>query len=91
MKKFLIEVPHGPNKMECEKAIRVFMQTGSHFLIKADWGCSDGEHKAWIKVEVPSKEDARNILPSLYRSTAKITELMHFTDEDLSNPEKFHK
>jgi hypothetical protein len=91
MKKYLIEVPHGDSKRECEKAVQVFLQTGSHFLARADWGCVDGEHKAWIVVEVPDKATARNILPSLYRPTAKIVELSRFTSEDLSNPAKYHK
>jgi hypothetical protein len=91
MKKYLIEVPHGDSKEDCEKAIRIFLQTGSHFLTKADWGCVDGDHKAWIIVEVPTKEVARNILPPLYRPTAKIVELSSFTSEDISNPERYHK
>ncbi len=90
MKRFLIEVPHGESKKECQKAIRIFMETGSHFLSKADWGCADGEHKAWIIVEVPGKAEARNILPSLYRSDAKIIELNTFA-EDVGDPGRFHK
>ncbi len=91
MKKFLIEVPHGDSRQECEKAIRIFLETGSHFLGKADWGCVDGEHKAWIIVEVPGKAEARNIVPPLYRDTAKIVELNTFTSEDISNPVRYHK
>ncbi len=91
MKRFLIEVPHGESKQECQKAIRIFLESGSHFLRKADWGCMDGEHKAWILVEVPGKEQARNIVPPLYRSNAKIVELSLFTDEDINNPVRFHK
>jgi hypothetical protein len=91
MKKFLIEVPHGESRRDCEKAIRVFLQTGSHFLKKAEWGCMDGEHKAWIIVEVPGKEDARSILPPLYRTDARIIELSNFTMEDISDPGKYHK
>jgi hypothetical protein len=90
MKKFLIEVPHGDSKADCEKAIKIFLQTGSHFLRKAEWGCMDGEHKAWIIVEVPGKDDARNILPPLYRSDARIIELSAFTS-DISDPGKYHK
>lgn len=91
MKRYLIEVPHGNSKKECQKAIQVFLETGSHFLYKADWGCMDGEHKAWIIAEVPGKEHARNIVPPLYRSTAKIVELNIFTSEDISNPVRHHK
>jgi hypothetical protein len=91
MKKFLIEVPHGADKNACDQAIQIFLQTGSHFLTHAEWGCLDGEHKAWIIVEVESKEDARFIVPPLFRSAAKITELTTFTAKDILEPEKYHQ
>ena len=91
MKRFLIEVAHGADKEACNEAIQVFSQTGSHFLTHAEWGCLDGEHKAWIIVEVESKEDARFIIPPLYRSTAKIVELTTFTASNLLEPEKYHQ
>ncbi|HLN54260.1 MAG TPA: hypothetical protein VK212_11180 [Lentimicrobium sp.] len=91
MKRFLIEVPHGADKKACNEAIQVFLATGSHFLTHADWGCEDGEHKAWIIVDVDNKEEAKMILPSLFRSSAKITQLRHYTPEDLKEPDNVHK
>ena len=91
MKKFLIEVPHGSDKHACDNAIKIFKETGSHFLTHADWGCMDGEHKAWIIVEVESKDEARYILPSLFRSIAKITELTNFSAVDIQESQKFHQ
>ena len=85
MPKFLIEVPHEGTTQACAQAIDLFHRTGSHFLTHADWGCMDGEHKAWIMVEVDSKEDARRILPVPYRVDAKIVQLNAFTREDLDN------
>jgi hypothetical protein len=79
MGKYLIEVPHDSDKAACARAIQVFHTSGSHFVANADWGCDDGEHKAWIIVEVDSKEDARSILPPAYRSEAKIVKLTKFT------------
>lgn len=90
MKRFLIEVPHGEDKKACNEAIQVFLATGSHFLTHADWGCEDGEHKAWIIVDVENKEEAKMILPSLYRQIAKITQLRHYTPEDLREPDNVH-
>jgi hypothetical protein len=90
MAKFLIEVPHGADKASCDQAIQIFIQTGSHFLTHADWGCLDGEHKAWIIADVPTKDDARMILPPAFRSAAKITRLATFTSKDLLQPETFH-
>jgi hypothetical protein len=90
MAKFLIEVPHGADKASCDQAIKVFMQTGSHFLTHADWGCLDGEHKAWIVADVPTKDDAKMILPPAFRSAAKIVRLATFTSKDLLQPESYH-
>lgn len=90
MKKFLIEVPHGADKKSCDQAIQIFLQTGSHFLTHAEWGCKDGEHKAWMIVELEDKDQARQMLPSLFRSSAKITQLTTFTAEDLLEQGKYH-
>jgi hypothetical protein len=78
MAKFLIEVPHEATPAECISAIQVFLKTGSHFLSHADWGCLDGIHKAWIMVDVGSKDEARNILPPMYRARASIVSLNKF-------------
>lgn len=91
MNKYLIEVPHGADKKSCDQAIQVFLQTGSHFLTHAEWGCKDGEHKAWLLVELENKDQARFILPPLYRSVAKITQLTTFTLKDIVEPEKYHQ
>ena len=90
MAKFLIEVEHGAEKNACMEAIQVFLQTGSHFLTHAEWGCVDGEHKAWIIVDVPTKDDARFIVPPRFRSIAKITQLTQYTAEDLVKQDSYH-
>ena len=91
MNRFLIEVPHSADKKSCDMAVQIFLQTGSHFLTHAEWGCFDGEHKAWMIVDVDKKDDARLIVPPLFRSTAKITQLTTFTAKDLQEPEKYHQ
>lgn len=91
MTRFLIEVPHASDLSSCNRAIDVFLRTGSHFLTRADWGCKDGEHKAWIIVDVDSKDDARNIVPSDYRADAKITKLTTFVPSDLERMKRTHK
>ncbi len=78
MTRYLIEVPHEDTKDACGQAIKAFRETGSHFMTNADWGCGDGEHKAWFVVDLESKEQARTILPPLLRENAKIVELQQF-------------
>jgi len=91
MNKYLIEVPHGTDKNACNEAIKIFLETGSHFLTHADWGCKDGEHKAWLIVEVNSKEEAMFILPPYFRHTAKIIQLTTFTAKDIVTSDKYHQ
>ncbi|HLE22943.1 MAG TPA: hypothetical protein VI701_01420 [Anaerolineales bacterium] len=79
MARYLVEVPHQDRKEACELAVRAFLETGSHFVTGADWGCSDGEHKAWLIVDVGSKDEALSILPPLFRHDAKVTSLEQFT------------
>lgn len=83
MEKYLIEVPHDVDKASCERAIKVFLATGSHFLTNAEWGCLDGEHKAWMIVEVENKAAAMRIVPAAYKDKAKIVHLNKFTRNEM--------
>jgi hypothetical protein len=88
----LIEVPHADSKIECIKAIQVFLNSGSHFLTNADWGCDDGEHKAWIMIDVNNKEEALQIIPPLYRRKAKVTRVTKYTKAIMDEAaEKYHQ
>ena len=90
MEKYLIEVPHEATESACVNAVRVFLETGSHFLAHADWGCLDGEHKAWMVVDVENKNMALQIVPPAFRSKTKIIKLHTFTREEMENIEKVH-
>lgn len=86
MARFLIEVPHDNETVACSRVVHVFLTSGSHFLANADWGCRDGVHKAWMIVDVDSKEDARAIVPPAFRTDAKIVQLNYF---ELDKIERF--
>ena len=83
MAKYLIEVAHEAEKNACLRAAQILLKSGSHFVTNADFGCLDGEHKAWIIVEVFDKEEAKNILPPEYRSSAKIVKLNKFNLKEI--------
>ena len=83
MPRFLIEVPHESHALDCARAVEVFLTTGSHFFTHADWGCRDGEHKAWIIVEVDTRDEAICIVPPAFRSQAKVVQLNAFTQEEI--------
>ena len=91
MARFLIEVPHEDGIVACAKAIRILLSTGSHFLTHADWGCSDGEHKGWVIVDVESREAARSILPPEVRPVAKIVQLNKFSLDEIEEIIGQHK
>jgi hypothetical protein len=63
MPKFLIEVPHEAETLACARAVKIFLESGSHFMTHAEWGCKDGEHKAWLFADVDNKDQARAMLP----------------------------
>jgi hypothetical protein len=90
MARFLIEVPHEPEIVACARANKVLLETGSHFLTHADFGCYDGVHKAWIVVDVDSKEEARNMLPAAYRRQASVVQLCKFGLDELDDLIKRH-
>ena len=90
MTRFLVEVPHENTKAACDRAIRLFLETGTHFVTHADWGCSDNVHKAWFVAEVDSREEAVAILPPLFRQSATIVALQQFGKEDLDQEREKH-
>jgi hypothetical protein len=68
----------------------VLLESGSHFLTHADFGCTDGVHKAWIVVDVDTKDEARRLLPPAYRADATIVRLNKFGIAELDDLIKRH-
>jgi hypothetical protein len=78
MSKYLIEIPHGSDKIECLRSVEILLSSGSHFLTNADWGCMDGVHKAWFFMDAGSKSEALMVVPPAYRKDTKISQLNKF-------------
>lgn len=89
--RYMIEVQHEATPASCLHAIQTLLSTGSHFFTHADWGCKDGVHKAWIVVEVGSREEARAIVPPALRAQTKVIQLNGFTMTDLEEIMRQHK
>lgn len=81
MPRYLIELPHEPSEQACRVAVETILTSGSHFLTHADWGCKDDVHKCWVIVEMETKDEARYILPPLYRKEAHIIELVQYSTD----------
>ena len=90
MAKFLIEVPHPEDKLGCARSIQVFLQSSSHYLTQADYGCEDGEHYAWMIVDAADKEEAERIVPPAYRSQARVVALSRFSTDEIEETIKRH-
>jgi len=90
MQRYLVEVPHDPNPAACVRVIRIFLNTGSHYLARADWGCKDGQHSAWMIVEAASSDEARQIVPPQLRGQARVVQLNQFTVDDLDSMVREH-
>jgi hypothetical protein len=87
----MIEVPHEEEIVACARAVKIFLESGSHFFTHADWGCKDGDHRAWIVAEVDSKEQARAMVPAAYRSQAKIVQLNKFSIGEVDELLRYHR
>ena len=88
--RFLIEVVHEPSTLACARVVDVFLKSGSHFLSHADWGCRDGEHKAWMIVEVDSKTEACGVVPPAFRKDARVVQLNTFTVDEIESILRSH-
>ncbi len=83
MPRYLVEVPHGASKEDCDQAIRMFLNSGSHFMTNADWGCKDGEHKAWFICDIEDRESVLRILPPMFRPVARIINVEKFSVKNI--------
>jgi len=83
MEKFLIEIRNGGDRATCLRSIQSFLSSRSHFVTSVEWGCIEGEHKAWLIIKTGNREDAMRIIPAAYRQNAKITRLQKFTGKEI--------
>jgi len=83
MATYLIEIPHSENSFECKQVIKLFVESGSHLLANAHWGCKAGIHKSWFISEFNSAAEALQIVPPLLRHNANIIELTTFSKSDI--------
>jgi hypothetical protein len=83
MEKFLIEIRNGGDTASCLRSIQSFLSSRTHYVTSVEWGCLEGEHKAWLIIKTSNREDALRIIPAAYRQNAKITRLHKFTGREI--------
>ena len=90
MARFLIEVVHDAEAVACARVVKLFLSAGSHLLSHADWGCLDGDHRAWMIVDVADKTEAMAIVPAALRPATRITGLNQFSMSQIDEILKSH-
>ena len=90
MARILIEVPHEAEAAACARVVKVFLASGSHLLTHADWGCMDGDHRAWMIVDVANKSEAMGIVPPAFRASARVVALNYFSMDQIDRILKGH-
>jgi len=83
MPTYLIEIPHSENTFECNQVIKLFVESGSHLLANAQWGCKSGVHKCWFLSDFENKEEVLQIIPPFLRHSANIIEVVKFTKKNM--------
>lgn len=84
MPNYLIEIPHSGNTFECKTVIKLFVESGSHLLANAHWGCKDGVHKAWFIGDFDNKDQALQVVPAYLKRNTTIVELVKFNKDDIA-------
>jgi hypothetical protein len=75
--RYVIEASH--TKEECVPVLDAILRAGAHFLTNTEWGCHDGVHTAWLIVEADSRDEARLMIPPLWRDRTQLVALNKFT------------
>ena|SRR5882724_8960085 len=91
MTTYLIEIPHSEDTVECQHVIKLFVESGSHMLSHAYWGCKSGVHKSYFISQFDTKEEALQIVPPFLRRHANIIELVTFTKTDIQHFAEMNK
>ncbi len=90
MDRYMVTVPHAADVVGCTGVVKIFLETGSHYLANADWGCEDGVHKAWLIVEAADREEARWIVPAPLRADARVVRLTKFSRDEIDATLRHH-
>jgi hypothetical protein len=79
MDRYLIESPH--TKEDCSHVLKQVEALG--YLTHFDWGCASGNHTGFVIIEAENEAQARMVVPSMSRRTARVVRLNKFTPEML--------
>ena len=79
---YLIEAPHSPR--ECVQAMDEALARGPNFLAQFEWGCVEGEHTGWATIEAKNEYEARDMVPAVARSRARVIRVDKVTPDHVN-------
>ena len=79
---YLIEAPHSPR--ECVQAMDEALARGPRFLAQFEWGCVEGEHTGWATIEAKNEFEARDMVPAVARSRARVIRVDKVTPDHVN-------
>jgi len=80
MKEFLVETPH--TKEECMAELDDLAKR-QELLSRFTWGCMAGEHTGYAILEADDERSARELVPPVVRSKARIHPVTRFTQDQI--------
>ena len=45
MNRYMIQADHDPEEAACARVVKMFLESGSHFVANAEWGCLSRYHQ----------------------------------------------
>jgi hypothetical protein len=57
---------------------------GPNFLAQFEWGCVEGEHTGWATIEAESEYEARDMVPAVARSRARVVRVDRVTPDHIN-------
>lgn len=83
MPEFMIEVPHAAE--ECFVAVSEALRhpDARRMLTATYWGCSGGTHTTWLVHEFEDAREAKALVPSLLKDTARVVQLTRLSMDEI--------
>jgi hypothetical protein len=72
MATFAIKAVHDAGHEDSRRMRDCLGRAGVHFLTHAKWGCSEGDHSAWLLVEADCEDDVRLMVPPVLRRSSTV-------------------
>jgi hypothetical protein len=75
---------------DCRQAVKYFAEFHAGYITHFEWGCKDNDHNAYAIIEADSHEQAKMVVPPLFRNKARVIKLTRFYPKK-DGDENLHK